>query len=336
MAEPAIFSTEIEHGGQRLAAAQEYNIPVHAWVDLSTGINPNGWPVPEIPTECWQRLPEDEDRLLPAAQAYYQYPSILPVAGSQAAIQTLPLLRPRTKVGILSPGYAEHMAAWRKAGHQVFPLQKNAIASAIANIDVLVIINPNNPTGHLFTIAELVQWHQQLQQRSGWLIIDEAFIDCTPELSMLQQMSGPGLIILRSLGKFFGLAGIRCGFVMAEQSILVQLKQHLGPWTISTASRFIASAALQDRSWQQQCRIQLKQQSIRLNQLLLQAQLKPEGYTALYQWVLSPNALNIHQQLAQQGVLTRVFANPASIRFGLPKDEQQWNRLARALNDLIL
>src|SRR5690606_1500921 len=152
-----------------------------------------------------------------AAASYYQTSQLIALPGSQAAIQLLPALRHQSCVGIIDPGYAEHAHCWQQAGHDVVRLSKAQINEELHAIDVLLIINPNNPTGETFTQQELLHWHQQLQQRGGWLIVDEAFIAATPEASLLAHSPLPGLIILRSLGKFFGLAGLRVGFVSATQ-----------------------------------------------------------------------------------------------------------------------
>jgi cobalamin biosynthetic protein CobC len=320
----------LEHGGRLLAAAQQYAIPVSDWLDLSTGINPNGWPVPEIPASCWLRLPEAEDGLLAAARQYYQCEQLLAVAGSQAAIQTLPLLRAPSKVGVLSPAYAEHATCWQNAGHQLVSLTPETIAQNLEQLDVLIIINPNNPSGVSFSKAQLLDWHTQLQTKAGWLIIDEAFMDASPEHSLSSLPSRDGLIILRSIGKFFGLAGIRCGFVIAPETLLKALDEKLGVWTISHPSRYIATLALLDENWQQQTLRDLQWQSARLQQLLTRQQLKPDGSTALFQWCKTPHAASFHQQLARSGILTRLFSQPDSLRFGLPKDEAQWQRLEHA------
>lgn len=322
----------LEHGGHLIDAINKYNIPKQQWLDLSTGINPNGWPIPDIPAECWQRLPETADGLVKAAQQYYQCSSILPVAGSQAAIQTLPLLRAKCKVGVLTPAYAEHAYSWKQAGHHVIELNNEDIASQLHQIDVLILINPNNPTGKRFTKQQLLDWHSQLKQRKGWLIVDEAFIDSMPEESLSDFPVCEGLIILRSIGKFFGLAGIRCGFVLTEVSLLMALNEKLGPWAISHPSRYIATRALLDKNWQQQTGLALKSQSIRLVSLLAKYDLRAENATDLFVWVKTSIAPQLYEQLAQQGLLTRLFSVPNSLRFGLPKNEQQWRYLEYCLN----
>lgn len=322
----------LEHGGRLRQAAGRYGIPLSDWLDLSTGINPNGWPVPAIPAACWQRLPEDDDELLPAARAYYQNDSLLAVAGSQAAIQTLPLLRPTCRVGVLQPAYAEHADGWQKAGHHLHIVDADSLDRQLDELDVLILINPNNPTGKLWTPEQLLAWHAKLSQRGGWLIVDEAFMDGMPEYSLSALAVRPGLIVLRSIGKFFGLAGIRCGFVVAEQALLAQLAELLGPWTISHPGRYVAAQALMDAEWQRQNYLALSQQSHRLNRLLTESGWPPSGGCHLFQWLQTGYAVDLHELLARQGILTRLFDKPASLRFGLPKDEQGWHRLAKALS----
>ena len=324
----------LEHGGHLINAAEKYNIPMEQWIDLSTGINPNGWRVPSIPAECWQRLPEAEDGLLTEAKHYYQCQSILPVAGSQAAIQELPLLRSKSKVGVLTPAYAEHGYSWKKAGHEVVELAGEKIDDQLDNLDVLILINPNNPTAQRFSKEQLLRWHKKLHQRNGWLVVDEAFIDTSPEDSLSSYPVIKGLIILRSIGKFFGLAGIRCGFVIGEEKVLTRLNESLGPWAISNPSRYVATAALADSQWQEQTRCDLKKQSARLASLLMAHGLKPGGQTDLFLWIKTTEAKKIHRALAEQGVLTRLFEQPLSLRFGLPKDEGQWGKLEVAMIEI--
>lgn len=321
----------LHHGGGLRAAAAQYDIPLSDWLDLSTGINANGWKASTMPEDIWQRLPENDDELTQSAQGYYNADNLLPVAGSQAAIQVLPMLRQRCRVGILDPGYAEHAHAWRRCGHQVKPITDQQIDQAIADLDVLILIHPNNPTGTVFDLQQLLDWHQQLTQRSGWLIVDEAFIDCTPEQSLTKYCQRPGLVVLRSLGKFFGLAGARVGFICAQAELLARLNVLLGPWTISSASRWLACAALKDSEWQEKNRLRLVEDSLRLQSLLSNYGLTPDGGCALFQWRRTSQATVLHHQFASLGILTRLFSQPSSLRFGVPGNQTDWQRLETAL-----
>lgn len=325
----------LEHGGQLRRASARYAIPLERWLDLSTGINPRPWSGEPPTIECWRRLPEDEDGLAEAAQEYYGAPGVLPTAGSQAAILNLPRLRAQCRVGVLSPGYAEHAARWREAGHDVIPVAPSDCARAASELDVLVLINPNNPTGHQFTRTLLLEWHGRLAARGGWLVVDETFADPQPAESLAAESAREGLVVLKSLGKFFGLAGARVGFVLAAQPLRDSLAERLGPWTVAGPSRAIAIGALRDRVWQSETRRRLRADAAKLADLLRGCGLAPTGGCGLFQWTVTTHAARVHELLAHRGILCRVFDSPGSLRFGLPADEEQWRRLETALHAAI-
>lgn len=326
----------LEHGGRLLQAVAHYGTPREEWLDLSTGINPIAWQGTPVSIASWNRLPEEQDGLAELAESYYGAVAVLPVGGSQAAIQTLPRLRGRSRVGVPALGYNEHGFRWAQAGHEVVPLAMADFAGAIDGLDVLIVCNPNNPTGERVTSVELLDWHTRLSRRGGWLVVDEAFADSTPEVSMAQFSDRDGLIVLRSLGKFFGLAGARVGFVLAGQRLLQRLEDWLGPWTISGPSRVIARGALGDRQWQETTRARLQRDSAQLAGLLARYGLNPSGGCDLFQWVREPRAQQIHEWLAQRAILTRHFSTVPSLRFGLPATAQDWSRLDEALCSLPL
>ena len=321
----------LHHGGRLRAAAAHFAIPVENWLDLSTGINPNGWPVKTPPAATWARLPDDDDELNSIACRYYGADFLLSVAGSQAAIQALPQLRISSRVSVLTPGYAEHAYTWKRNNHKVATVTADQIDVALPDTDVLIITHPNNPTGAVFPVAQLLDWHMRLATRNGWLIVDEAFMDTTPEFSIASQASKPGLIVLRSLGKFFGLAGARVGFVCAHPELLAALKNLLGPWSVNAPARWMAIQALQDTCWQKKTRQHLLSASNRLKTLLTQHQLISTGGCALFQWAHSRHATYLYEKLAYQGILVRLFNNPPSLRFGLPGNDLDWQRLDTAL-----
>jgi len=323
------------HGGQLNAAVKKYNISLEKWIDLSTGINPIGWPIPEIPKAVYQRLPEDNDELTSVARRYYKAKNVMAISGSQAAIQVLPLLRNHSRVGVVFPGYQEHAHCWRSAGHHVQLLADEDIEANLEEIDVLVVINPNNPTGQSYTVEQLEKWHSHLAQRDGWLIVDEAFMDCEPENSLVSLSHKKGLIVLRSIGKFFGLAGLRVGFIFSEQGLLDRFAQKIGPWAISNPSRYISRLALLDTSWHKKTRDELKSRSIRLGRLMSENGLPAHGGTHLFQWICHRYASEIHDLLANRGVLVRLFEEPSSLRFGLPEDENAWAHLKKSLQNAM-
>lgn len=333
--------SDLKHGGRLRAAAHEFHIPLQHWLDLSTGINPQGWPVPALPAEVWRRLPEEDDGLAMASLAYFGGRRVLPLAGSQAAIQALPHLfaigrdgAPHAmRVGILSPCYAEHQKAWQTAGHHVEAIDYHDAAQAVERVDVLLLSNPNNPTGRLVEPAVLRDWHARLAARGGLLIVDEAFIDATPQASVLADAHLPGLAVLRSVGKFWGLAGIRCGFIAAEDRLLDALADHLGPWTVSHPARWVAQRALADRSWQAATATQLHERSARLAELLGRFGLDASAGCALFRWVPTALAGSLYEAFARRGVLVRAFEG--GLRFGLPGDEAQWQKLEAVLVEVM-
>jgi cobalamin biosynthetic protein CobC len=330
----------LEHGGNLQEPARCFARPVSEWLDLSTGINPRFYPAPAVSNNAWHRLPEKMTALTDAAQAFYRAPQMLAVAGTQAAIQTLPRLRLQNmgvaRVVVAAPSYAEHAYQWRQHGHQVQECPYDLLASMVATADVLVVCNPNNPTGEIILANNLLRWASQMAERGAWLIVDEAFADTTDGLSVAQASAQPGLIVLRSVGKFFGLAGLRVGFVAAHTNLLAQLENTLGPWSISGPAQEIACTALRDMAWQTETRQYLQDQGERLQNLLHSRGIASTG-TALFQWcsdaALQGQTEQLWQHLAGQGIWVRLFREAArGVRFGLPPDEPGWQKLTAALN----
>jgi cobalamin biosynthetic protein CobC len=334
----------LEHGGRRRAAAQRYGIPEADWLDLSTGINPLAYPVPVLPPEAWNRLPEDDDGLAGiAAGCYGAAGELLPLAGSQAAIQALPKLFSRGRVAVLQPSYAEHRHHWQAAGHAVQGFAADALEEVASAADVVVLCNPNNPDGHVFAPARLLAAAAMLQTRGGHLVVDEAFVDALPGASVIAHAghAAPNLIVLRSLGKFYGLAGARVGFVAAAAPLRESLRQAGGPWPLAGPARWVAAAALADATWQQNARIRLRADSARLAGLLSETLADPRAAAPpvenpLFVWLPRPDASALAERLARRGVLVRHFAGAdgCGLRFGLPGPSTEWRRLAATLKDL--
>ncbi len=327
------MSEWLEHGGQLRRAARHYGIAEARWLDLSTGIAPYTLALPELPASAWQRLPEADDGLEAAARDYYGCAQLLAVAGSQAALQVLPQLRAAGLVGVLSPSYAEHARAWRTAGHRVRGLSVQGMERQLAQCDVLLLVNPNNPTGQRLEPQRLLDWHAQLAERGGWLVVDEAFIDCAPAFSLASACPRPGLIVLRSFGKFFGLAGARLGFVLGEAALLERLAQRLGPWAVSGPARAMGRALLADYPGQARQRQRLLEDGQRLARLLADCALPAWGEEVPFRLVPHAEAAALHAYLAERAILTRLFSELPALRLGLPGDEAGWQRLAQALHD---
>lgn len=323
----------LEHGGNLRDAAHAFGRPLTDWLDLSTGINPRWYPVPQVAANAWHRLPETDPALLAAACAYYGAPQLLPVAGTQAAIQALPRLRPPSRVVVAAPSYAEHAHHWARHGHTLRQVPYAQLEAAVDNCEVLVVCNPNNPTGTSVPRLQLLDWAGRLAARGGWLVVDEAFGDTCQHESVAAESSQAGLVVLRSVGKFFGLAGARVGFVGAEAPLLAGLADLLGPWSVSGPAQQIALAALHDGAWQRQTLEQLLAAGHRLQALLAQYGIASTG-TALFQWWRADDPEAFWRHMAERGIWVRLFRDAArGIRLGLPPDEDGWTRLARALDE---
>ncbi|RON06306.1 threonine-phosphate decarboxylase CobD [Pseudomonas brassicacearum] len=320
----------LEHGGRLRKAALQYGIAEADWLDLSSGLAPWPWAIPDIPLRAWARLPETDDGLEQAAREYYGASQVLPVAGSQAAIQLLPRLRRAGKVGVLSPCYAEHAEAWRRNGYVVREVLEQEVDFFLDSLDVLVVVNPNNPTGLSLPPERLLDWHARLAQRGGWLVVDEAFMDNTPQLSLSSYTDQVGLIVLRSFGKFFGLAGVRLGFVLAERKLIKLLAEQVGPWAVSGPTRVLGQVCLRDTQGHARQRLRSEEASQRLAEILERHGFKPHGGCALFQWLITERAEHLHEFMARRGILLRLFTHNSSLRFGLPADDADWQRLEQA------
>ncbi|MBM2655723.1 threonine-phosphate decarboxylase CobD [Burkholderia diffusa] len=326
----------IPHGGNLHEAVRRHGIPYDAWLDLSTGINPVGYPVPPVPADAWRRLPDDGDTLAACAAGYYGAPDaahVLPVAGSQAAIRALPALLPTGDAGVAALAYGEYAPAFARHGHRVVPLDIDADVLP-ATLRHVIVGNPNNPTAEFVPAERLLGWHAQLSARGGTLIVDEAFADTGATPSLAQFTDRPGLVVLRSVGKFFGLAGIRAGFVLACPERVAALHDMLGAWTVSGPARHAVAAAFADRAWQAAARARLAADGQRLAALL-----RTHGFavhaTPLFSWTDDPRAAALHVALAAHGIWTRYFARPSSVRVGLPGNEAEWRRVADALSQCV-
>jgi cobalamin biosynthetic protein CobC len=319
----------LEHGGKLREARLRYG--GEDWIDLSTGVNPIGYPVAPPAPDAWHRLPEADPELLHAACAYYGAPHMLAAAGTQAAIQALPRLRAPGRVSVSSPSYAEHGQHWSRHGHAMRPVAYGALDDAVSDSDVVVVINPNNPTGDTIAPDQLLDWHARLAARGGWLVVDQAFGDTAPALSVAAHAGQPGLIVLHSIGKFFGLAGLRLGFVAAQPALLTALDDLLGPWTVSGPAQQAALAALRDRPWQRATQARLARDGARMRALLLAHGIDASG-TPLFHWWAAADPDVFHEHMARRAIWVRLFRDVGrGIRLGLPADDAEWDRLEQAL-----
>ncbi len=322
----------LEHGGRVAAARRRFPDAPQPFVDLSTGINPVSYPLPPLPPEIFARLPDPADlaRLQAVAAEAYGAPDpamVVVAPGTQAVISALPFVCPVRRVSVLSPTYGEHAACWAASGAVV---REVAGLEALTDAEVAVVCNPNNPDGRCRPAEALLA----VARKVRLLVVDEAFIDfeadigsCAPLLSETSRM-----VVLRSFGKCYGLAGLRLGFAIAGRSLALRLRQALGPWAVSGPALALGPAALRDRAWRQASIARCHEDAARLDALLTEAGLRVLGGTRLFRLAEATEAPEWGERLGRAGILVRSYARaPGWLRFGLPGKEAEWDRLHAVL-----
>ena len=317
-----------EHGGNLDHARQRFGGRADDWIDLSTGINRLPYPVGEIGAHHWQALPSrsEIDALHQAARhAYGTTAPIVAIGGAQAAIQLLPQLASRGRVRILAPTYNEYAGVLSAAGCDVGEVGE---LDALVGADIAVVVNPNNPDGRYHAPKDLLA----LLPRVGHLVIDESFADAVAELSLASEAGQPGLTILRSFGKFYGLAGLRLGFAIGHAADIGKLAAASGPWPISGAAIAIGCRALRDDAWAKANSARLARDCVRLDAMARSHGWRLVGGTPLFRLYETSDGRAAQETLARHQIWSRVFAQrPTWLRLGLPGDESEWTRLAEAL-----
>lgn len=317
-----------DHGGNLDAAMKVFGGAAADWIDLSTGINPLPYSLPEISPHAWAALPTKSDisgLVRSAASAYQTDWPCLPSAGATAGIQMIPQILNAGEARVLTPTYNEHAASLRSAGWTVSEVSD---LSKLAGGDLAVVVNPNNPDGKVYSPNEL----RDLATTCGTLIVDESFCDPHPELSLLSGPEVTNIVVFRSFGKFYGLAGLRLGFVFAPASIIDQLSEMTGPWPVSGPAIEIGQAALSDSDWQADTTQRLADDAARLDALAQGFGWTVEGGTTLFRLYKTQDANAAQRHLANHQIWSRIFPYSAYwIRLGLPHGDNQWAQVERAL-----
>lgn len=315
-----------DHGGDLDRAQARYG--AGAWLDLSTGINPVPYPVPDLPARAWTALPtRAEVAALEACarRAWHARRDCVALAGAQGAIQLVPQLAPPGAARVVGPTYNEHAGALRA---QDWTVEEVATPEDLRGAALGVLVNPNNPDGRRWTPAELLDVARDV----GLLIVDESFADPMPEVSVLPLLEAQRVVVLRSFGKFYGLAGLRLGFAFGSDEVLARLKALAGPWAVSGLAIAVGQAALGDTGWQSETCSRLAADVGRLDRLAEAQGWRLVGGTPLFRTYDAGDALAAQERLAQHRVWSRVFPYSDSwIRLGLPGDEAGWQQLATAM-----
>jgi cobalamin biosynthesis protein CobC len=325
----------LPHGGGLAAARRLFTDAPEPFIDLSTGINPYSYPLPQLPPSLFRHLPDPEALAAVAAIAAQTYggpsPShVVPAPGTQILLPLVAALVAPARAAVVTPTYREHVRAAVLAGHRVSEITD---VEAAREASLVIVTNPNNPDGRLFEKHALIALAKQLARRGGLLIVDEAFMDVGPrDGSLAGEVGRNAIVVLRSFGKFFGLAGIRLGFALAAPQLAARLTAALGPWAVSGPALAIGATALADRAWIERRREDLLAAADRLKAILANAGLEIVGGTALFQLARTPAASELFHHLGRAGILVRSFVeHPTWLRFGLPGTEAAWTRLQVAV-----
>ena len=325
----------LDHGGDLGAARKLFPGAPEPFLDLSAGINPNPYPLPELSDAIYARLPEQATllELKEMAASAYGAPSPAHVAiapGSQILVAQLGFLLAPGRAAVFAPTYAEHARVAELAGHTVV---EAADVAQLADSRLAIVVNPNNPDGRIVAKDMLLALADRLRRRGGLLLIDEAFMDVAAEgISVADQVGRGNIVVLRSFGKFYGLPGVRLSFALATPEIASRLAAALGPWPVSSAAVAVGRAALADSPWGEKTRASLAEAALRLDVLLAGAGLEVVGGTSLFRLARTKEAATLFRHLGEAGIYVRRFSEyPAWLRFGLPGNEDEWQRLRSAL-----
>lgn len=321
------MTARIPHGGRLAQAQAEHPSAPSPWLDLSTGINPQGWRKGRAAMSELARLPDPADTAAleaAAAKAFgVEAGRVVAVAGAEAGLRLLPEMLGVGRVAVASPTYGSHADAWRRAGAQVLEVARERLFEAEA--EAFVVVNPNNPDGAAAAGAALVE-----AAAGRWLVIDESFVEVEPGLSAAALATGR-TAVLRSFGKLFGLAGVRLGFVVCDLALAERIRRRIGDWPVGADAMSMGRAAYADADWAERTRARLRRDAARLDRMLIAAGFDVVGGTSLFRLARAPDAQARARRLAGQGVLARTFDHdPTLIRFGLP-GRNHWRRLQTAL-----
>jgi len=335
-----IAAGRFAHHGGRLGAARSLfpDVP-QPWVDLSTGINPRSYPAPRASQRSRNRLPEPTElaRLEAVAAAAFGVTDperVVATAGTESALRLVPQILDLKAAVIVGPTYGSHADAWTRAGALTETIGLQEAGAHAWRATCLTIVNPNNPDGRIVQRAQLLELHDSLAEHGGALMVDEAFAEVAPEVSVAAEAgaAAPRLIVLRSFGKFFGLAGLRLGFIVAAAPLAATMRGLIGEWPVTSDALVAGLAAYADVRWMNRERAILQKSAQRLDGLLTLNGFELAGGTSLFRLARAADARERFARLLAAGILVRPFDfAPDLLRFGLPRGREQWRRLAAAL-----
>lgn len=365
------FLNDSHHGGNVYAAARRLGRTVDQLIDFSASINPLG-PAPGAVqairrARSLEHYPDPDCWALRQALASHWRCSSNQIVignGSTELIHLLPEALQLRHLLVIGPTFSEYAHAMERFGGRVSmvlaeradgyapPLARAIEAMRVnkakpkgaAPIDAVVLCNPNSPTGQACSVQEVKHLARIVQRRRIRLILDETFADYCEERSILPMTNKiENAIVLRSFTKFFGLPGLRIGYLVTKADIAQRIRARQLPWSVNALAQEAALAALSDGRHARRSRSFMVRERARFHTRLRQV----SGCVAfpslanflLMELPIGRQARTVTAALHRQGILVRDCStvpglNSRSIRMAV-RTRRENDRLVRALVDLL-
>lgn len=267
---------QVEHGGRVYEAARRWGIELHQVLDFSANINPLG-PPQAVLSAIENSLTPTSLRVYPDATAFLSAivnkHHLMPdeiVVGSGAAsliFAVIHALSPK-RVLILDPAFVEYSRASAAVNAQIttallteergFTPDFASLVRTIKErqVDLVILNSPHNPTGALYPRDALLSLIDAAEEYNTAVLLDEAFIDYTPQASLVSHAATkPHLIVLRSLTKFYAMPGLRIGYAVCNAKVAGRIREQIDPWSVSTVALEAGRAALAEAGFEaESCR----------------------------------------------------------------------------------
>lgn len=325
-----------DHGGNVAEISRRYGIAEDKIIDFSANINPLGYPTFAKVTAIREfdsilNYPDIASFDLVSALSEYHGidgDHILAGNGSTEFIYWLPMVFRPGKALIVAPAFSEYERGLRVINSQVsycyteektgFTVDTSALCSRLREgFDILYFCNPANPTGVLTSKDELCKVIACAMKSGTIAVVDEAFIDFVEEESIKKEIFRfSNLIVLRSMTKFFGIPGLRVGYLMASTQCISKIREVKPPWMVNTLGQKVAACAVLDSDY-----IRDTRRYVTIGRKVLRDSidgtpgLKTYGSSANFVFVsmdrqrLGLNSTGLRDRLIQEGILIRDCSN---------------------------
>jgi threonine-phosphate decarboxylase len=339
-----VLSSEEEHGGNIYRAAQELGIPENEIIDFSASINPLGLSEKvkkAIKNELDNLVnyPDSDSKALREKIAEHHGidpETIICGNGSTELIYLIPRAFKPERVLIPAPTFSEYEKACKlsyELSVKSYELKKednfsikpdefiNAMAGKSVNsspvtrhtsrpCDMAFLCNPNNPTGHLISRAEVLRIAEAAKEMKCILVIDEAFIDFVPDESVIRDVqNNPYLIVLRSMTKFYALTGLRIGYGVFHNDLIGRIKEFKEPWTVNNLAQKAAVTAIDDSGYVDETFSLMKKEKEFLEKNFQELNVKYLPSNVNYYLLKTEDAAEMVSELRKKGILVRECSN---------------------------